>query len=117
MSAFSSKITAIQIRRFLGSVALWALKGFKTVDQAEADRRAAICARCPSNKRVAGCLSCGGIRKMVDRLKGDRSTPFDNDLHACEECGCELKVKVWLPLDAVDNTGVTFPDHCWNEKA
>ena len=102
------------VLRFLKTIIAWGSKtGFAFVDQAEAERRAAICATCPLNVQVSGCLGCSGVSKLVRHIRNKRTTSFDPNLHTCEACGCELKVKVLVPLDVIDNTGVEYPEHCW----
>lgn len=81
----------------------WQLRhGGEVVAQAVADQRASVCAQCPLNGPPVGCPTCGGalplLRQMVDKFTGQRKTGLDEKLHACYVCGCELRVKVWLPL-------------------
>lgn len=104
---------AWRVLRFLASVAAWLRGGGQFVGQAEAERRAAICAACPANKPVAGCRACQGIPGLVFRTKGRRSTTRDRQLGACDVCGCSLEVKVHIPGDALDNRGLSYPPGCW----
>lgn len=81
----------------------WLASGFEFVPQAEAERRAAICAVCPYNGPAVGCLGCSGsamqgVRVALRQLVGARKTAMDGRLQACYICGCELRVKVWPPL-------------------
>jgi hypothetical protein len=39
----------------------------------------------------------------------------DAELRGCVICSCVLKLKVHLPLDAIDNAGLNFPDFCWQK--
>ena len=108
---------AVEIARFLKTIWDWGTtSGFAFVSQEEAERRAAICARCPMNTQVSGCLGCTGVARLINRIRRDRTTSFDNDLDACNVCGCELKVKVLVPLDVIDNSGLDYPDWCWNNQ-
>lgn len=103
-----------QVLRFLKTVIEWGVKkGFSFVPQEEAERRAAICAGCPLNMSVQGCMGCSGVMRLVRSIRGSRSTSQDAQLNVCDACGCELKVKVLLPLEVIDNTGVVYPPHCW----
>ena len=109
--------SASDVRRFVKSIYQWGTKsGFSFVEQAEAERRASICATCPLNKHVSGCLGCAGVLGLVRSVRGSRSTSLDDKLEVCEVCGCELKVKVLLPGDAIDNTGLEYPEHCWQRE-
>lgn len=82
----------------------WLSRGFEFVPQGEADERSRVCAGCPYNGPVVGCTSCAGsaikvIRDRMGKLVGSRKTVMDEKLAACYICGCELKLKVWAPLD------------------
>lgn len=67
----------------------------------EAERRAAICAKCPFN--VPFSTPCGGIcdslKKMVQAVVGAVTTSQDHALKSCYFCGCFLQSAVWLPVD------------------
>lgn len=105
---------AVEILRFLKTVWEWGAKeGFKFVPMEEAERRAAICADCPMNTSVSGCLGCTGVAAMIRRIQGNQKTSKDTYLDACNVCGCELKVKVLVPMGVIDNSGLEYPAHCW----
>lgn len=87
-----------------GTTALlsWLASGFEFVPQAEADARAAVCASCPFNGPAVGCTGCVGsamqtLRVSLRQLVGARKTAVDGRLNSCYICGCELRVKVWVP--------------------
>ncbi len=108
------------VRRFLNTTAkALAAGGDIFVDQAEAERRAGICVSgpdgkgCINNAIVPACYGCNGIRNLVTKVRGSRTTAQDSSLRQCMVCGCENKVKVWLKESVMDNTGLEFPDHCW----
>lgn len=90
------------------------------VSTIEATRRAEICASCPKNIPIAGCTACRNLVKWSTELIGQRSTPFDSRLGACEVCGCGNQAQVHLPLAALGK-GITpemeFPDFCWKANA
>lgn len=77
------------------------LAGSPLVSQAEANRRAAICVKCPNNIFYAS--PCGGrcaeIKDLVEVLVGGSGTPFDGALKACAICSCELIAAVWMSLN------------------
>jgi hypothetical protein len=105
---------ASEILRFLKTVWEWGkMSGFQFVPMEEAERRAEICSRCPANTAVSGCLGCTGVARLTNQIRGDRKTKFDTKLHACNVCGCELKVKVLVPLEVIDNRGLEYPKECW----
>lgn len=81
----------------------WWATSREYVEQTEADARAKICLACPYNGPPHGCPSCGGklgtLRELILKIRGDRKTVLDDKLRSCYVCGCELRAKVWLPLD------------------
>lgn len=111
------------VRRFLNSAAK-AIKagGDVFVDQAEAERRASICVAgpdgngCINNAIVPACYGCNGVRDLILKVRGSRTTVQDSKLRQCMVCGCDNKVKIWLKESVMDNEGLEFPDHCWLKK-
>lgn len=76
------------------------LSGYELVSQEEATRRAGICATCPQASYFS--KPCTGLcRELANLLTstGSKSTPYDNDLRACNVCGCWTKISVWFPLE------------------
>lgn len=99
-------ISFAALQSFLNVIVAW-IQNFAAgrdpfVDQAEADRRAAICTNCEFNANLG--FSCGACADIVFRalsgiLGGTRSTPYDEHLGGCSICSCALKVAVWTPLE------------------
>ena len=110
ISVKKRRLTLLDLRRFFITMTNW--KG-NMVDQAEADRRANICSTCPLNVTVKGCWGCAGLMKKVVELVGNKQTSRDATLESCKVCGCVLRAKVWLPLDAEVNVKLEYPPHCW----
>lgn len=105
------------VRRFLNSaLSMVQAGGDMFVSQEEAERRAAICSECPNNAAIGGCVGCNGVRALVSKVRGSRTTAQDSRLRQCTVCGCDNQVKVWLKDSVVDNEGLNFPDHCWAKK-
>lgn len=107
--------------RFLATVKAIVMTGNAFTDQAEAERRAAICANCPKNVAIDTCPVCRGLKAMVTGVIGQRRTAVDNRLRGCEVCGCELKAAVHVDLAAQqaamsDELNEQFPAHCWKKK-
>lgn len=76
------------------------LSGSELVSQEEATRRAGICAQCPQASYFS--KPCTGLCKELANLlasTGNKSTPYDHDLRACNICGCWSKIQVWFPLE------------------
>lgn len=108
---------AAEVLRFLKTVWNWGtMDGFKFVPMEEAERRAKICVTCPKNVTVSGCLGCTGVAALVRKIRGDHKTSVDHKLNACNACGCELKVKVLVPSEVIDNRGLAYPSWCWQAQ-
>lgn len=91
------------------------------VDQAEADRRAAICAACPANVLVPGCAPCVGISNLVVGIKGKKTTKADAYLKTCGLCKCSNEAQVWIKheilMKGTDGATLmamkTVNEECW----
>lgn len=113
-------MTAGDALRFLRVMREWAGVGGELVPQAEADRRAEICAGCPYNIPITGCSVCQGIAGKITELIGSRGSRFDSQLKGCAICACENTAQVHLPLKVLHKgvtPGMVFPDFCWKKKA
>jgi hypothetical protein len=75
------------------------------VDQAEGDRRAAICVNCPHNVIPAGkgWLQNWTDGQMLKSVEG-RTTASQDHLGVCEVCSCELRAAVWWQPDIIATT-------------
>jgi len=84
------------------------LNGSVLVDEAEAERRAAICANCPNNVSFSKpCSSnCPELKDLIQALVGSKKTSKDSLLKSCQICGCFLGISVWVPLE-VQNKSLT----------
>jgi hypothetical protein len=102
-------------RRFLDFCANWIAQGGGLVEQAEANRRAAICAACPLNQRLKACGNCfwRNLLKGTFALLSRRSTPQDEKLLQCGACSCELRLKVHFPKEAMQDPDVEWATGCW----
>ena len=79
-------------------LASFKLAGSPRVTQAEANRRSAICARCPMNQMWSqSCSICGKVESAVQAVVGSVRTDSDQQLFACSICGCSLKAAVHIP--------------------
>lgn len=99
------------------------------VDQNTANIRASICIGCHNNLptkeiKKGGCSSCnkmGGIVLNSIRskiIKGNKTTS-DSKLLSCGLCGCDLRIKVWIPLEVLGQTkeeANAWPSFCWRKK-
>lgn len=104
------------IKRFLTTVWHWVRDGGKLVDRSLADRRSEICATCPNNKFVGGCFGCKGVTSIINELKGDSTSKFEDKLQSCSVCCCVLSVKVFIPREVMEDPSIEYPSWCWMNK-
>lgn len=106
-------MTLEDVARFGVTLKNWLASGGAFVPQEEADRRAAICRKCPENRPVGMCLGCSAtLRWMAERV-GWPSTKVDPELQSCAICSCLNRLKVHVPLGVIDNKGLEYPSFCW----
>lgn len=111
------------IWRYLHTLGDLVLSDKKTVSQEEAERRANVCLTgakghpCPNNQAVSGCFGCRGAGKVIESITGKKKTSKDNLLHACTACGCLLRIKIHLPLDAIHTDESKLPSFCWQRRS
>lgn len=110
------KLTAGDALRFLKVLNKWVGSKRELVPQAEAERRAEICAGCPYNVAITGCSACQGMSGIILALINNRRTRFNAQLKGCAVCACENRAQVHFPLEVL-HKGVTpemeFPAWCW----
>ena len=86
------------------------------VPLAEAERRAKICANCPSHSHGV-CVSCAGSNFMdlVAMFKSaGRTTPYDSVLDICDVCSCMVRLKVHFSIDLLKQAEKhSWPANCW----
>ena len=108
------------VKNFLTVASSWVMSGIKLVDPEEAEKRAGICAVCPQNQTIAGCLGCNNLVGVTKKVLGNRGTTYDGELKGCAVCSCYNAVQVHLPLEILAK-GVTkdmhFPSNCWKSKS
>lgn len=109
------------IVRFMQAALRFLQAGGKTVPAGLAEQRAATCAACPMKKsRVHGCWGCASLAPMLmqaGNMAGLKlHTTNDKSINYCGACGCYLKLKVHLPIDAYKDDGVDYPENCWVRK-
>jgi hypothetical protein len=70
------------------------------VDQTEANRRSALCAKCPAQMTFSKPCSglCAALVQMLSST-GGKTTPTDSDTRGCSICRCWTKVAVWYDLE------------------
>jgi hypothetical protein len=94
------------------------------VSQAEAERRAAICAECTDyNLNIHGCSVCMINEMSMAGLGIDeqRRTAHHSKLFACGVCKCPCMTIVHLKQQEIDavhkGEHLVYPAHCWQRKS
>lgn len=98
-------------------VNLWKARGRVRVPQAEAERRAEICATCPENRDHAMCIPCHGLYSIVYAFFRNCRTTLDQHLRICGVCGCINAAQVHVTGDLLaklnERDPHTYPPVCW----
>lgn len=97
--------------------------GFQTVDQAEADRRAKICASCYMNITPQGCGACVKLSRLVTGDLAQKKTAHDKHLvnKACAVCHCGTQSIVHFPMLLLNKADTSdkqeaYPNFCWRKR-
>lgn len=98
----------------------WMMSGARHVSRHEANSRAKVCLTCHFNAKVSDCVSCGmePLNAIVAGIVGGDATEFDNRLHNCQICHCNLRAKVQIPDDILFSKTEPsilerLPEWCW----
>lgn len=90
------------------------------VEQAQAERRAAICVMCEFNRPPGDCPTCGSntLQAAIKQVIGGRQTSLDGRLGGCGMCGCGLKAKVHVAAEVLRGatSDIPYPAHCWMKQ-
>jgi len=118
------RLTLAEVLRGTRVILAFKLAGSPYVEQAEAERRAAICAACPMNQDFPKPCGgrCGSLQEIVTAIVGSRKTLFDDRLKSCGICGCVSSAHLLMPLDILAK-GVTSDmreqfaavPNCWKQ--
>lgn len=74
------------------------------VPKAEAERRGAICEKCPlaiQFPKPCGGL-CGELKTIVDSVIGGYDTRFDTDYRSCSVCSCYFSSQIRIKYELLD---------------
>lgn len=105
----------------------WVIGGGQLLDQNTANIRAQTCVGCHNNlpsvdvrKGCSACNKMGGavINKIRSSIIKNHSTPSDGKLLTCGICGCDLRISVWIPNQALLKLedANAYPSFCWKKK-
>lgn len=96
------------VQKVVAGIALitdWLGSGLKPVEQARADHRASICARCVLNQKPAELITsvmADGLHLLMEaKAHMKLATPHDALLETCTACLCRNSLKVWTPIEHV----------------
>jgi hypothetical protein len=98
------------------------LGGRDTVEQPEAERRAAICAKCDFNVEIQDCGGCRSklVANVVKQVVGGAETSYDKQLQSCYWCGCFNAAQVHVKLEYLQkhlpsDLNDSLPNDCWKK--
>lgn len=99
----------------------WLGNGGVVVAKEDAQRRADVCLKCPYNQDgpfLPFAIAAHIHRTLEIKKHLDLSVVDEDELKTCMKCQCNLRLKVWLPLeDLMKGDGrerlPVFPSHCW----
>lgn len=122
-SVDSVRLHATDVARGTMAILRFKLAGSPLVSREEAERRAAICEKCPFNApyRMPCAGMCGELLEVVKSIVGGERTSNDVKLHACAVCKCSLAAKVHVPLEILRKSDTeeianSYPSTCWMIK-
>jgi hypothetical protein len=109
-------------QKFVDKISNWLLEMTKrnpsVLLQAEAQKRADICAQCPLNQHYENkCGACmSNITRLGTILRKNNNLSIAPSLHGCNVLNQDNKTAVWLDIygDGIANT--QLPEHCWAKK-
>lgn len=88
--------------------------------QQQINARAEVCASCPMNQDLEFCSTCNiaTLNRLVQKIAGSMTTPFDAQLKSCAVCHCNLKAKIATKHEAIwnfmpEDQKKLLPETCW----
>ena len=96
--------------RGMWRLAAWLNSGRERVYPFLAEERAAKCAGCP--KSIMRRRLSTRVFAFVFRFPRTR-TLWGRFAGTCTACGCDIPIKVWVPLTEADKPTPEMPPDCW----
>lgn len=106
------------------TLASWIGSGAQPVTREQAEKRAAVCVKCPLNQ--PGDFSNFFTRATSELLRMqvqtaqelDMTTPHDAKLGVCSGCDCPLRLKTWVSLEPIlehmlPEAKSALHENCW----
>lgn len=114
-----SRVRSIQ--KGVATLADWVGSGAIPVPPNVAERRAQTCISCPKNQEggaITDAIADAIRSQTIVKNSLGLSTDFEDRLKTCSACGCNLRLKVWVPLDTIqahtdEATKAAFDPSCW----
>lgn len=94
--------------RGMWRLAAWLNSGRERVHPFLAEQRAAMCGACP--KSVMRRRLSTRIFAFVFRFPRTFEGRYAG---TCTACGCDIPIKVWVPLTEADKPTPDMPPYCW----
>lgn len=91
----------------IGLLIDWLGSGLKPVEKELAERRASVCVECPLNQegnfwvRIEAWMARKIKTCLAIRADMNLSTKYDDRLHSCSACDCDLKLKSSTPIEHI----------------
>jgi hypothetical protein len=89
------------------TLARWIGEGHQPVDSKLANHRSGVCETCPFNipgdwfDRVTGAIADMVREEVTAKSAMDLRVQNEDKLGTCHACGCNLRLKVWVPLSVI----------------
>jgi hypothetical protein len=106
------------------TISRWLGEGMEPVSDALANSRAKVCSACPMNvagdwfDRVTGKIAEIVREEVTAKSALNLRTDHEQELGTCDACGCNLRLKVWVPLQTIRERATAESDGeldpgCW----
>jgi len=113
-----------QMTRAATILSEWLGEGGRPVSVMRAESRAQVCSVCPKNYKGNWIdrlkkIAADTIREHIaEKNKMGCAVSTENEIGFCEQCGCCLSLKVWVPTKHImahtpQHEVLNYPEPCW----